>query len=162
PHGVIQPAQLALGTAVHIAHASHHRVRLIVEIQAVRDELFQFDIGRAFERTSPARPRTFATEATAVVAPPLPPRTAPASPAAPPGAPSAPPAPRPGGAAVPPAVPPPVAADDPRVVADAGPPSFAEQVALRAPHSPLAARPRPRSRAPALVRARLPARLLLR
>jgi hypothetical protein len=44
--GIIQTPQLALGAAIHIPHANDHGMRLIVEVQAVGDQLLQFDIGR--------------------------------------------------------------------------------------------------------------------
>src|SRR5579864_9382274 len=48
-HGVVQPPQLALGGGVHIAHAADDAVRLIVQIEAVADQLLQIDLGRTFE-----------------------------------------------------------------------------------------------------------------
>src|SRR5689334_24370071 len=45
----VEAPQLALGAAVHIAHAADDGVRLVIEIEAVADELFQLDFGRAFE-----------------------------------------------------------------------------------------------------------------
>jgi hypothetical protein len=39
PHSVVQAPQLALGAAIHIAHANHYRMRLIVEVQAVGNQL---------------------------------------------------------------------------------------------------------------------------
>jgi hypothetical protein len=39
PHGVVQPPQLAFGAAIHIAHANHHGMRLVVQVQAVRNQL---------------------------------------------------------------------------------------------------------------------------
>jgi hypothetical protein len=54
-------------------------MRLIVEIQAVGDQLLEFDIGGTFERTpstiSTVGPRTFTAEAAAVVSPPFAPVT---------------------------------------------------------------------------------------
>ena len=55
-HGVVQPPELALGAAIHIPHAGDNGVRLIVEIQAVGNELFQFNVRRAFKRPSARRP----------------------------------------------------------------------------------------------------------
>src|SRR5579862_7787505 len=54
PHGVVQAPQLALGAAVHIAHANHDGMRLIVQIQAVGNQLLQFDLGEPFKRSSTA------------------------------------------------------------------------------------------------------------
>src|SRR6185369_11176938 len=44
----IKAAQLALGAAVHIPHAAHDGVRLVVQVQAVADEFFQLDFGWTF------------------------------------------------------------------------------------------------------------------
>src|SRR5258708_30791343 len=52
PHRVVQAAQLALGAGIHIAHARHHRVRMIVQIQAVADQLFDIDLRWTFKRPS--------------------------------------------------------------------------------------------------------------
>src|SRR5438094_503828 len=54
PHCVIEPAQLALGAGIHVAHASHHGVRLIVEIQAVGNQFFQLDLRRHLKRSAAA------------------------------------------------------------------------------------------------------------
>src|SRR5207244_3017755 len=49
PHRVVETPQLAARTGIHVAHAAHHDVGLIIEIKAVGDELFEFDIRRAVE-----------------------------------------------------------------------------------------------------------------
>src|ERR1051325_3201908 len=47
-HRIIKPAKLALGSRIHIAaHAHHHGMRLIIEIQTVVDQLLDVDIGEA-------------------------------------------------------------------------------------------------------------------
>jgi len=46
PYGVIESAKLALSAAIHIAHANHNGMGLIVQVQAVRNQLLQFDISR--------------------------------------------------------------------------------------------------------------------
>src|SRR5665213_3716932 len=53
-YGVIEASKLALGAAVHIAHANHHGMRLIVQVQAVGNQLLQFDLGEAFKGTPAA------------------------------------------------------------------------------------------------------------
>src|SRR5512142_806579 len=63
-YGVIEAPKLALGAAIHIAHANHDSMRLIVQVQAVGNQLLQFDIGResAFKRSpAAARPAFVAT-----------------------------------------------------------------------------------------------------
>src|SRR5258708_22259712 len=52
PHRIIQTSQLALGAGIHIAHTRHHRVRMIVQIQAVADQLFDVDLWWTFKRPS--------------------------------------------------------------------------------------------------------------
>src|SRR6476646_4872786 len=53
-NSVIQAPQLALGAAIHIAHANHYGMRLIIQIQAVGNQLLQFDLGETFKRSSTA------------------------------------------------------------------------------------------------------------
>jgi hypothetical protein len=53
-HRVIETAKLALGSGVHIAHAHDDDVGLVVEIEAVRDQLFELDIDGAVEGASAA------------------------------------------------------------------------------------------------------------
>src|ERR1035437_4244966 len=48
PYGTVETPELALGARIHIAHAAHDGMRLIVQVQAVADELFQLDFRRAF------------------------------------------------------------------------------------------------------------------
>src|SRR5579883_2236964 len=48
PHRAVEAAQLALGAGIHVAHAAHDRVRLIIQVEAVADELFELDFGRTF------------------------------------------------------------------------------------------------------------------
>src|SRR5580693_6016257 len=48
PHGIVEPAKLALGSGVHVAHAAHHDVGLIIQIEAIGDQLLDIDFGRAF------------------------------------------------------------------------------------------------------------------
>ena len=48
-HGVVEAAQLAARAGIHIAHAADDDVRLVVQVQAVADELFEFDLGRSVE-----------------------------------------------------------------------------------------------------------------
>jgi hypothetical protein len=48
-HGVVKPPQLALGARIHVAHAADYAVRLVVEIQAVGDQLLQLDLRRTVE-----------------------------------------------------------------------------------------------------------------
>lgn len=43
---VVKPTQLTAGTGIHIAHPADHDVGLIVEIEAVGDELLDFDVWR--------------------------------------------------------------------------------------------------------------------
>jgi len=50
PHGVIQTPELALGSAIHIAHADDHSVRLVIQVQAVGHELLELDFGEPIER----------------------------------------------------------------------------------------------------------------
>src|SRR5580700_3121901 len=48
PDGIVEPAKLALGSGVHVAHAAHHDVGLIIQIEAVGDQLLDIDFGRSF------------------------------------------------------------------------------------------------------------------
>src|ERR1035437_1353440 len=48
PHGTVETPELALGARIHIAHAAHDGMRLVVQVQAVADELLQLDFRRAF------------------------------------------------------------------------------------------------------------------
>src|SRR5262249_20935988 len=48
-HGAIEAPQLALGAAVHVAHAADDCVRLVVQLKPVADQLFELDLGRTFE-----------------------------------------------------------------------------------------------------------------
>src|SRR5271169_444421 len=69
PHGVEEAAELALGTAIHIAHASHHGMGLVVQIQAIGDQFFELDVLRgAVKRTETAGPPTFAAIGTPALA----------------------------------------------------------------------------------------------
>ena len=67
PYGIVQPPQLALGSAVHVPHASHDSMRLVVQIQAVCDQLLQFDLRRTFKRTATTGTAAFSTVASTVV-----------------------------------------------------------------------------------------------
>src|SRR5215469_16947453 len=60
PHRAVQAAQLALGARIHVAHAADDGVRLVVQVEAVADELVELDFRRAF--------RTPAVEAAAFAA----------------------------------------------------------------------------------------------
>ncbi len=48
-HRVVEAAKLAAGTGIHVAHAADDDVGLVIEIEAVADELFKFDLGRTVE-----------------------------------------------------------------------------------------------------------------
>src|SRR5258708_28829546 len=48
-HCIVETPQLALGPGVHVAHAAYHSVRLVVEIQRIRDQLLDIHVGRAIE-----------------------------------------------------------------------------------------------------------------
>src|SRR5258708_19506837 len=48
-HGIVETPQLALGPGVHVAHAAYHSVRLVVEIQRIRDQFLDIHVGRAIE-----------------------------------------------------------------------------------------------------------------
>ncbi len=56
PHRVIQAAELALGAGIHVAHAGHDGVRLVVQIQAVGDQFFQLDLRSHLEWPATAGP----------------------------------------------------------------------------------------------------------
>jgi hypothetical protein len=45
--GVVQAAQLAFGSGIHIAHAAYHYVRLIVEIERIGNQLLDVHFGSA-------------------------------------------------------------------------------------------------------------------
>src|SRR5216684_4439653 len=65
-HCIIETPQLALGPGVHVAHAAYHSVRLVVEIQRIRDQFLDIHVGRAFEPASIApTPALVATVASA-------------------------------------------------------------------------------------------------
>src|ERR1700733_7398291 len=64
PHGIVHPPQLALGAGIHVPHAHHYGVRLVIQIQAVGNQLFKLDLRRPFKRTPSTRPPAFATVAT--------------------------------------------------------------------------------------------------
>jgi hypothetical protein len=51
---IIETAKLALGPAIHVPHARDHGMGLIVQVKTVGDELFELDVGRAFEGTASA------------------------------------------------------------------------------------------------------------
>jgi len=48
-YGVVETAELAARAGIEIAHAADDDVSLVVEIEAVGDQLFEFDLGRAIE-----------------------------------------------------------------------------------------------------------------
>jgi hypothetical protein len=48
-NGVIQTPQGAACTGIEVAHPAYNDVRLIIEIQAIVDQLVEVDFGRAFE-----------------------------------------------------------------------------------------------------------------
>src|SRR5437867_757676 len=66
-YGIVQPPQLAFGARVHVAHAADHAVRLVVEIEAVGDELLQLDLRRALEAGAIATPAVVAATSRPVV-----------------------------------------------------------------------------------------------
>jgi hypothetical protein len=70
PHCIVEPPQLAACARVDVAHSSHYRVRLIVEIQAIRYELLEVDLGRPVETplTTIATAATFTTVASIAAA----------------------------------------------------------------------------------------------
>src|SRR5208283_6219293 len=65
--GVIETPELALGSGVHIAHAAHHSVGLVVQVQRIADELVDIDLGRALE-TATVAAAVSATVAATVIA----------------------------------------------------------------------------------------------
>src|SRR4029078_11948753 len=52
PHRIIQPTQLALGAGIHVAHAGYDGVGLVIQIQTVGDQFFQFDFRSHLEGTA--------------------------------------------------------------------------------------------------------------
>jgi hypothetical protein len=68
PHGVVKTPQLATRTGIQIAHTTHDNVRLVIQIQAVADQLVQIDLGRTFRTTIAARPPVTAPVTTSVAA----------------------------------------------------------------------------------------------
>src|SRR5579884_3555928 len=46
--GVVQAAQLAAGSGIHVAHPADHGVRLVIQVQRVAHQLVEIDFGRAF------------------------------------------------------------------------------------------------------------------
>src|ERR1019366_278773 len=48
PYGTVEAPELALGARIHVAHAAHDGMRLVVQVQAVADQLLQLDFRRAF------------------------------------------------------------------------------------------------------------------
>jgi hypothetical protein len=69
-HGVVETAQLAARAGIHIAHAAHNDVRLVVQVKAVGNQLVNIDFGRTV--TAPVAAvsalRSPATVATAITA----------------------------------------------------------------------------------------------
>src|SRR6185503_240492 len=55
-HRVIQTAKLALGAAVHIAHASHDHMRLVVQVQAIGNQFLQLDFREPVKGSAAAGP----------------------------------------------------------------------------------------------------------
>jgi hypothetical protein len=45
--GIIEAAQLAFGSGIHVAHPAYHYVRLIVEIERIGNQLFDVHVGSA-------------------------------------------------------------------------------------------------------------------
>ena len=68
-HGVVKAPQLALGAGIHVAHAADDAVRLVVEIQAVGDQLLELDLGRTFEAVAIAAAAVVAAVAASAVIP---------------------------------------------------------------------------------------------
>src|SRR5690349_12014822 len=60
-HGIVQAAQLASGAGIHVAHAADYGVGLVVQVQRIRDQLFDIDISEAFETAAVARTSAAAT-----------------------------------------------------------------------------------------------------
>ena len=75
--GAVKPAQLALGSGIHVAHAADDAVRLVVQIQTVGDQLLEIDFGRTIG-TAAVRGRAAITAPVAAASPPprSPPRPA--------------------------------------------------------------------------------------
>src|SRR4051812_4908016 len=48
PHCVVETPELALGAGIHVAHSADYDVRLIIQIEAIRDEFVQVNLGRPF------------------------------------------------------------------------------------------------------------------
>src|SRR5580698_4338996 len=75
PDCTIQTAQLRTRTGIHVAHPAHHRVRLIVEIQAVVDQLLEVDVEHHVRTAAVSTTittiaiRTSAMRSTAIAAP---------------------------------------------------------------------------------------------
>src|SRR5260370_2497951 len=44
PHGIVQPPQLALGPRIHVPHAAHHAVRLVIQVQAVGNQFLELNL----------------------------------------------------------------------------------------------------------------------
>src|SRR5260370_1718975 len=44
PHGIVQPPQLTLGPRVHVPHAAHHAVRLVIQVQAIGDQFLELNL----------------------------------------------------------------------------------------------------------------------
>src|SRR6266851_8386096 len=66
---VVEPAQLALGAGIHIAHPADNRVGLVVQIKAIADQLLEFDLRSKISpvrRSSPAISATIPPFSTAV------------------------------------------------------------------------------------------------
>jgi hypothetical protein len=72
PDSIIEPPQLAFGAGIHIPHPAYDNVRLIVEIKAVTNQLFDVDLGRALAAAlAGAAPSLTATTWTTTLASPL-------------------------------------------------------------------------------------------
>src|SRR5690349_19923474 len=70
PHGVIQPAQLAFRTRIHVAHPADYNVRLVVQVQTIPDQFVQIDFRWPF--TTPlATPAWAAKTLTSAIAAPV-------------------------------------------------------------------------------------------
>ena len=67
-YGVVETAELAARAGIEIAHAADDDVSLVVEIEAVGDQLFEFDLGRAIETALAAGTATAITTITAATA----------------------------------------------------------------------------------------------
>ena len=53
-HGVIETPQLAARAGIHVAHAADDAVRLVIQVQAVGDELVEIDFERTFRTATTA------------------------------------------------------------------------------------------------------------